>query len=244
MESDQRFSCEDSRQLRETVSWRIVTELWRRFPEQFVLLETHPADGQYDCLTLYERGNDSGARLELNRNGSLHIHQDFSGRIAPSCWEDWLSRMITAPPERFLDELTGSLGLQIPKKLPISSASTITYRFIGEFLTHSIGRREFWECRNGVLDSSGWGGKGRRDDLFVLFPEISRNAVPRRHDILALSTDYFYWFLLKEHDPLLCLNTDGALFTRAGEVFSLPSLFQKTRSIWGIIGQVAGDLLP
>jgi len=40
-------------QKREISSWKIVSELMRRFPNKFTVIEAHPSGGTYDCLSLY-----------------------------------------------------------------------------------------------------------------------------------------------------------------------------------------------
>ena len=57
-----------------------MTELWRRFPKQFDLIEAHPCSGQYDCLVLTTKTEPSEFAIDVNRGGgSVHIHKDAFG---------------------------------------------------------------------------------------------------------------------------------------------------------------------
>ena len=49
-------------------------------------------------------------------------------------------------PSIFLDQISPKAGLDVPQKLPMSTAATVTVtsRYITEFLTHTIGRMERW----------------------------------------------------------------------------------------------------
>ena len=154
-----------SRQLEEILSWRLVSEFWRRFPEEFVLIEAHPGGGQSDCLVLGRCDGSPEFIVSVNRGGgSTHVH---SGR-SPQTWENWADRMLAEPMD-FLDAVTQAVGINCPQRLPSSTPTTVTFRFICEFLTHTCGRLEKWECRNGVCDTSGYRG-GKRREWFTQFP--------------------------------------------------------------------------
>jgi hypothetical protein len=36
---------------REAASWQLTAELVSRYPDRFMVIETHPAGGMYDCIT-------------------------------------------------------------------------------------------------------------------------------------------------------------------------------------------------
>lgn len=97
---------DNNRQLRESLSWRLVTELWRRFPDRFLLIETHPCSGMYDCLTLWSQNANKGV-LDVNREGSVHVHGDAqTGAGDHASWGDWVEKMLAESPDLFLDEVT------------------------------------------------------------------------------------------------------------------------------------------
>ena len=56
-----------NKQLIEIASWRIVSELYRRHPGKFKIIETHPGGGQYDCLSLQAENQDIADITELDK---------------------------------------------------------------------------------------------------------------------------------------------------------------------------------
>jgi len=229
---------ESQQQLDESLSWRLITELYRRHPQKFFLIEMHPGDGQYDCLSLRDLESGDGL-LDLNRPGSLHLHFP---EFLTSSWMDWRDQLLKDP-IALLNKLSETLRLPVPKKLPKSTHTCLVYRVITEFLSHAIGGKVDWECRNGFCDSSGWGG-GPRTDWFKAFPAIKTLPVPERHPNLEFQTEYYYWFLLRDAEPVLCFDVNGTVITKAGKTLQLMSLYQKHHRIWPMIYTVAGDLLP
>ena len=143
-------------QLIEIASWRIVSELLRRYPGRFILIETHPGGGQYDCLAIYTK--DLKHIADFNRVGSFHIFERLDGKqVTQEPMDIWLALITEKRPQKILDEICTNLGLLIPKRVPSSTPEIITYRFIAAFLAGTAFGRDKWECRNGMLDSSGFG---------------------------------------------------------------------------------------
>lgn len=226
-------------QLEEALSWRLVTELWRRFPNSFFLIETHPGGGQYDCLSLMESDDGIRSALDINRGGgSVHVHR---GRT-PQSWPDWAERML-ADSQRFLDEIGDAIGIAAPKSLPRSTPTTIAFRYVCELLTHAIGRLEKWECRNGFCDTSADGG-GKRQEWFNCFPGIEGEPPPKELAGGKLSRAYGYWFFLKETEPVLCIDTDGRLYKLDGVTHDLMAIYAMHKRVWPMIAETAMELLP
>ncbi len=142
-----------NRQLREIASWRFACELIRRYPNKFIIIETHPGGGTYDCLSLYTKKEEHCA--DLNRGGRFHVFMRFDGLHkdvdAYPIWDE-LSRKEDYP--GILDILCRMMGLPIPHRLPPSTPAVLVYRFIAAFLAHSCFGVDYWECRNGEFDSS------------------------------------------------------------------------------------------
>ena len=234
-----------NRQLEEILSWRFVTEFWRRFPQRFTLIEAHPGGGQYDCLVLMTKGQDPEFAIDVNRGGgSVHIHKKAFGLDDDMLlYSDWVDRMLRSSPDNFLEDVAHKAGLVPPNKLPTSTPETIVYRFISDFLTHSVGRRERWECRNGYEDTSGYGG-GKRDYLFEKFPSLGKVDNLRNITQLLGEYAYNYWFLIKNDDPILCLDTNGEVYRQDGIRYNLTNLYKYKRRIWPLIFEVGRDILP
>ena len=80
-----------SKQVIEALSWKLVSELHRRHPKKFTVIETHPGGGMYDCLCLYAV-NESTSIASLNRAGSFQVHDEYNRNIAhEELWQASLS---------------------------------------------------------------------------------------------------------------------------------------------------------
>jgi len=226
------------------MSWRFITEFWRRFPNRFYLIEAHPGGGQYDCLVLLTKGKNPKFAIDVNRGGSVHIHKNAFGLGDDiTLHSDWLSRMLQPTSAEFLNEIAQEARIVPPKQLPASTPVTIVYRFISDFLTHSTGRLEKWECRNGYEDTSGYGG-GQRHYLFEKFPGLRKEEILRQTEPFYGKYEYNFWFLLKNDVPVLCLDTSGVAYRIDGISHDLGFLYVSKRKIWPLIFEVARDILP
>lgn len=226
-------------QLEEALSWRFIAELWRRFPHRFVLAETHPCCGQYDCLSLHGLSDGMGSVVSVNRGGgSVHVLKG----PAPQTWSDWMDRMLVDP-ELLLNEVGMATGIDRPKKLPSSTPETVVLRFVAEFLTHAIGRLDAWECRNGVLDNfDGYGGV--REEWFSCFPTVHALQAPQGFLRGKWHSAYCYWFLVKNGKPAFCLDKAGHLHKPNGDVHDLAQSYARHKRVWGVIAETVIELLP
>jgi hypothetical protein len=222
-----------------------MTELWRRFPNHFDLIEAHPSGGLSDCLVLMTKTENPTFAIDVNRGGgSVHIHKHAFGVDGDMIiHSDWMSKMLGETPKNYIDEIANETRLAQPDKLPSSTPTTITYRYISDFLTHSVSRVETWYCLNGFNDSSGHVG-GVRDQLFKQFPALHDRDVLRQCPPRHGHYEYNYWFLVRNGDPVLCLDTNGRLFSTNGECYDLKSLYEQKRRIWPLIYETAGNVLP
>ena len=215
--STDRAPWEPSRHLLEVTSWRVVEALLSRHP-RLLLIETHPGGGQYDCLTLFDRGNPtSDESISLNRVGSAHMWRfnhrgESAGSQNPDSWSSFWSEWLGAEEiERVLLELERRSGLGNPAVGPPSVAARCV-DFIATALALTLFSGVQWECRNGMEDTSGCGG-GPRDHYFALFPEAeSRRAVRVPGDLNGVP-EYRFWFLLRDGRPVACVETTGTAWT-------------------------------
>lgn len=228
-----------NKQLIEIASWRIVSELYRRYPGRFKVIETHPGGGLYDCLTLVD-GRTQIA--DFNRQGRLHVFNRFDGnrRLIPP-FDLWNKMIESVDLKDLLDNISKMMGLPIPtSSLPSSTNTTLVYRFISSFLTHATFGKNKWECRNGCRDTSGYGGGVSKDfDMFVGAQKQIREIFP--DDILGQPA-YRFWFLRKNDVPVLCLETSGLVWLKEEKPYKLMELYQKNRRIWPIINKLADHL--
>lgn len=232
-----------NRQQREISSWRIVSELVRRFPNKFTVIETHPGGGTYDCLSLYTAREEHCAAF--NRGGTFHVFKRFDGLGAEDPGDDvWNDLSRDDDYKEILDKICRMMGLKIPTHLQSSTSTVLVYRFISAFLAHSYLGVDFWECRNGMFDSSAPYECGGVTSDFDGFPGAKeRLRVSLKGDVLN-QPSYRFWFLKKNKEPLICIETAGTLWTRDGRTYDLMGMYKKERRIWPLIIQTAGDLLP
>jgi hypothetical protein len=225
-----------NRQLVEVASWRIISELFRRYPGQFQLIETHPGGGQYDCLSLFSNKQHVA---DFNRVGSFHT---FKTKIGQTPFDIWYS-LANEDVQNVLDQICRRLELQIPVKIPLSTPEVIVYRFIATFLAHSVFGKERWECRNGYFDSSGMEECGLSSS-FDLFPSAKDRTRVLLHVDLVQTPAYRFWFIKKNFKPVICLETTGTAWNNEGQSFDLTTLYKKEKRIWPVVWKVAGHLFP
>lgn len=228
-----------NRQLIEVASWQIVSELQRRYSDRVKIIETHPGGGLYDCLSLVN--NDLRHIAIFNRVGSgFSVFQKCDGNSTSESTKTWEEMLDYENPKMLLDEISGMIGLPIPKRLPPSNPTILTYRFIASFLKHSVFGRHRWRCRNGFLDTSGMGGGVIND--FQLYPgAMQRLRVTLSDDVLNQPA-YRFWFLRKDDIPVACLETVTGLvwIGSTDEPYDLMKLYQqKGRQIWPVVGAIA-----
>jgi hypothetical protein len=227
-------------QLLEFLSWKVVSGLLRRHPRKFRVIETHPGGGQYDCLALIDSHDQIAA--EFNRRGRLHIHKRRGRSLGtPRPIEIW-DELISA--DKFtdvLDHVSDALGLRNPARLPPSTPSVIIYRFVAALLSTTVLRRSQWECRNGFLDTSGY------DDgvvsHFEAFPNTQEHLSRKRNDDVLGQPAYRFWFILRDGQAQLCLETTGQIWQCNGRSFDAVSLYGKEHRIWPLVSSIMGHLL-
>lgn len=238
-----------SRQLVEIASWRVASEMVRRYPKVRVI-QTHPGGGQVDSLSLLLKpGFQPFERLDLNRLGGVQYHfRRPNGSQTFKSWPDfWAEFMNARDPREPMRKLAAFAALPPVAKLKPPTNAVVVYRFISTFLTHiafncSFGQFD-WDCQNGFLDTSdGFGGVW--ESRFELFPAAeSRLSEVDPEDPFGVSA-YRFWFLLLNDDPLLCFETNGTVWDRNGIEHDLGKLARHDQRIWPVVLEVAGDLLP
>lgn len=220
-------------QLIENLSWRVVCEVARHAPATFLILETHPGGGTYDCLSMV--GPDGSALLDFNRGGRIHfwkVHRggryvDNDKFMGPIDYRERLERGESV--QQLVNEVCVALGLQTHLKRPPSTTDVLMARYITAFLSHATFGVHRWTCRQGVHDSS--------SALFHAFPGVQRSTDSSyagqwpRFDPAC-----HFWFLCRDEEPRLCLSTDGRLWDTAGMTWDLMHEYQSLdRSLWGLL---------
>lgn len=224
----------------EALSWRLITEVVRLYPNRFAIIETHPGGGLYDCLSLCS-GNQHIAAL--NRIGSFTVFQPIKQLGQVKRVEQACERALREGYGKILSEMFRALGLAEKVKHPPSTDAVLIYRCILQALTAALAGKHPWRCLNGNEDTSGYGG-GTRVHLFEAFTQTQeRLRICTKSDILNLPA-YRFWFLLQEDRPILCLETTGWIWNCAGQEFHVSVLYQKRRRVWDILWPALQGELP
>lgn len=226
-----------NQQLIEIALWRIVSELYRRYPGKFKIIETHPGGGQYDCLSLYD--GQAHHIADFNRNGSFHSFHSGGGRLG-NIWQEIFG---ASTPKPVLDEICRMLGFPKIENVPPSTPTTLVYRFIATFLTHAALSIHRWECRNVNCDTAGYGGGIVTG--FKSFPQAQERIKIKLDDDILKQSAYRFWFLRKDDKPLLCLETVGLLWIQNDlKTYNLMDLYNhNNRNIWVTVVAAAGSMM-
>ena len=239
-----------SRAFREAASWRLAANLIRRHPRELLCLETHPGGGQYDCLTLVARNDQSSIHTtQLNREGSLAIHTKNGGADALRNESIWADLARTSDLASIVNEIERHAGLAMPSSTPAATDYSVSIRFIAAFLSHSSIGRLRWEARSGYVDTSGYGG-GVRREWFDMFPGAAERLRSREREDFLSEPAYRFWFLVETDDegqsrPRLAIEaTHSTAWDESDVRYDLMDLYRTRRRIWNVVSQVADDLLP
>jgi hypothetical protein len=238
-----------SRPILEAASWTLTTEVVRRYPDRFSVIETHPGSGQYDCITLIDEDKDSNlSKIDLNRVGSIWVHRrDHSVWTSRDCWQEVVTADDLRPQLDRLRVHAGlpPVGLAAADRLPRSTRSVVAYRVIAAFMAHQVFSGAAWRCLTGYLDSSGMGG-GVRGQFFDKFPEARERMA---NSVTLFDEDwqaaYGFWFLAKDDEPRLAIEPgQGTAWASDGRKIDLFAKYQRTHKIWPVVWAAAGHLMP
>lgn len=219
-----------SSQLREALSWKLLSELHRRHPGKFTVIETHPGGGQYDCLTLWANSQTLG---DLNRLGSFHA--DGCQITSQELWPTSLTEGGIAD---IMDRMSEACRFTVPAQLPPTNPETLVYRVMAGVSATLVFEKDPWEWRNGQLDTSGCDDQGYRDQWFEAFPgalEAARAGMP---DQPFENPKYGFWFLLRKDNPMVCLSKTSLCWDTDGNVTNLAGLYRRHRRIHRLVGTV------
>ncbi len=231
-----------SRRLVEALSWRLVAEMVRRYPKRLRVVELHPGGGHGDCLSLVDTDPRSPIeRIDLNRVGSGFVH--------PREDEDWVWRGIWSElaaaedPRDGVRTLSEAAGFPDLDRLPPSTPGVVSYRVIAALVGAEAFSREPLECRNGYVDTSGYGG-GVWEQMFDAFPAArERLSVSEPDDILGIAA-YRFWFIRRGDNPVLALEAErGKAWDRAGREFDLMDMYRPHGRLWPVAGTVGASFL-
>lgn len=211
-------------------SWWIASEIARRHPH-LQIIETHPAGGMYDCLSLI--GPGPAPLVHLNRVGTI------TARTLKLSWAEAFS---AAGGHDLVKRLEEDLDLE-RRAAPATTGRTLTYRVLARVLTSLIDDRHRWTACNGWYDTSDEGGGQRRE--LQQFPTVVHGLRDHRPDDLLRAPAYRYWLLLKDDRPVAVLDTDGRLHQTDQAALELLPLHRRNRSrLTTTVRAALGHLLP
>jgi|GEM_PF-950213 len=221
----------------ENASWEAAARLTRRHP-QLLLFESHQGGGTADALTFVDRDRPDWSRcISLNREGSAHISPftttGSNTKRWPTLWAAWI-----ADPDRALLELESRAVLRTPTS-PAPTIAAACYRLMANTIT-AAGEQSRWEWRNGMEDTSGYGG-GVREHHFRSFEDAKARLGEREPDDLYDNPAYRFWFLLKDGDPLACIETVGTLWTSSDETHHISApVADDSAAIAALVQEILG----
>lgn len=223
------------RQLHEIASWRLMTEIIRHCPSEYRLIEIHPSGGQSDAIAIIKPdGTEPRIVASYNRYGSIALFNK-KGECADSNLVTKINRNIFEhDTDWILDQALSALRISKKKKLPPSTAPILTYRFISTFLSHAAFGKDYWECRNGMLDTSGFGA-GPVEKYFFAFPQAAERRRIKVRGLFEEYPEYRFWFILKNKIPICCVESNGVLWRKEDIKSDLVKEYKATHSIWQLI---------
>ena len=134
-------------------------------------------------------------------------------------------------------------GIARPGKTPGCCAGNVGLSVHRCVLSHAVFGVQRWYCINGVEDTSGYGG-GIRKTFFVQFSQARERLEIHETTDFFRQPAYRFWFICKEDKPVLCIETNGVVWTAEGKTSNIMKLFADKHRIWPVVMEVAGDLLP
>ena len=145
---------ERDRSVTEAASWRLASELLRRYPgELFVYIGYTPEGGGYDYLRLFDRAENF--HVNLNRVGTIQIGGPRipEGAWRPTGWQEFLESDV----REFVGRIERVLGdyLQPPAVTPPTTPTTLTYRVLAEVSSMWFKSRDRFVIESG---EGGWFG--------------------------------------------------------------------------------------
>lgn len=178
-------------QLVEIASWRLISELFRRYPGKFNLIETHPGGGMYDCLTLFHKHRQVA---DFNRVGSFHVTDNPNGEPSLDIWRS----MVEDDTQNVLDQVCRRLELKIPAKLPPSTPDErglleeVHHRFQAmdqeDIFLQVVGDGTLWVALLAVMAQLSWDEKYEQFERAVNLQRIYNCDVMRSDTSLGKLT--------------------------------------------------------
>ena len=172
--------------LQQVVTWRIVTELLRRYDDNGRLLvwQLHPGGGQYDCLSIFLCKGGQTTEQDAISNGHICDFNMAGGRfhlfnsVATACANekkqmnesyDYMRAYLAAGDSKeVVDTIALKIGFPLNAKSSTTTPRILAFRLLAELLERFAFKREQLEICNAWHDSSGYEGSFVRQELLAL----------------------------------------------------------------------------
>lgn len=216
-----------NKQISSAIIWELIYQIMRRYQVKYDLRvwETHPCDGQYDCLSLYSKKKNKLIKVfdfNLQAN-SLHIWKNdaYSNRL------DIVNEYIASDnPKNLLDRLSLLAGLDPISELPISNAPTLACGFIASYFKLYIFSLNKLKAFMAYCDSSCCYGSGLRKDKIKKFP-ILENYLLDEDNIEHL---YKYYFIenISSNEIIFLIDMSGKIIFKDGQILMLNDIYNNS----------------
>lgn len=220
-------------------SWWLGSELVSRSPQLF-LYEYHPGGGQYDCLGVVDdRHPERGAVIDLNRAGSLHVHQPAARRAG--AWADVIAQ---DDPHAMVKRLE-RLARLTPTPRPVTTRRALTYRVVAHVLRATVDDRHHWEARSAHLDSAGDDDSSGRDrHVWMADFEGARRAAGELPAAGWFGEPWSHtWLILRGGEPVAALLDDAHVFRIGGDPVDLMTGYRKAGRVAPVVAAAFEGLL-
>ncbi len=195
-----------SRNLIEAFSWRVASEMSVRFPDRIEIIETHPGGGTYDCLTLVlTPATGRCERIDLNRNGSAHVHSKDDFVSVSDFWERCVASDDLRDPIAELCELAG-LKAGVEEVLPTTEES-LCFSIMANVTSALALDARPWRWESVVLDTSH--GVELRGDILEAFPRVRTLPLTQQDVDHRVHEAYRYWGLMVNGGPAALVDVRG-----------------------------------
>lgn len=208
-------------------SWRIAADLVRAHP-QLVVLETHPADGNYDCLSLFRERSHFGDRIhvDINRGGGIHIHAGAHPLGPIRGIDGWVAQaMEHGGSHRVAGQVAEAAGLSWPVAAPPTAPRGLMYGVIARLLAARMLDDPQWDVRCQFYDAGTF-----ENGIAEVVPSPEMAAIPARR----------FWRVIRG-DKTVAWLWDGWVWTRGGERRDLLAAYSRGANLDELVGIVTAS---
>ena len=226
--------------------WWVAGEIVRRNPA-LELEETYPLDGFYDCLTIHGESNGRPVHIDLNRNGSIHVHPEHIGLVQAA------ELLTQVEPHTVVKRIEAAAGLTPGSTAPSSTGRTLVHRILARALHQLVVDKGIWDVRaltsqpRGHAISIPMGQSGGLDasPLPMVFPtptDFEAFVVGARP--LDGARPGRFWALKRDADVLAVLDARGVVHTSTSRTELVPLYERVGRNLTQTMAIALANVLP